>query len=247
MTHIWSSVYLPEQVYIDFFIETIKSLEKSVECPEMYIFYISGEFSSIGKEMIEKSSLTALVLTTNSQVSQFQGYKHIMEECEIRKMVPKYVLFMDGDDIVSLSRFKIMTDSMYQCSKKSSSIKAVICPIFWWRPELIEDDYIFSIKTTTCNMDNRIEKAKSENHIQELFKIDNNVCCFQVYSQFKCQEETTNMIVEYETLKCFLQKDKNLHSRTCDISFYQYLIDHRSIVLCTIPNDEIIYYYRKWK
>lgn len=204
--HLWCSLYVPELVYVNLFEETLISLVNEEVKPGTYKFCISGK-------CVKKCSKT--------RIRQYEGFKLLQQSYDATPS-PKFIILLDGDDIVAHDRTKMM----YEYAQKYN--KAIITVV----GKFIHTDFDETLSEI-------LPMAIENGFIEEL---DRNV--YTVYVPFVSGEETSTLILPYSIISKYLLSDVDLTNNYADVFFYEHLIKTDTVLL-VVPSKPV-YLYREW-
>uniref|UniRef100_A0A6C0ADY5 Uncharacterized protein n=1 Tax=viral metagenome TaxID=1070528 RepID=A0A6C0ADY5_9ZZZZ len=138
---------------------------------------------------------------------------------------PLYVIFIDGDDLVSKNK----TNKMFKAIKKYNLEIITIVSKFYDNDKLVNDFLETTSDIILLALENKF-----------IFKNDNK--SYFINQLFVSGEDTPTMIVPYKILKKYLLKTKDLDNNYSDVNFYKYLVNKKLVLF--IPFKEPIYFYR---
>lgn len=219
---LWSVSYLPEEIYLEYFEDMLISLSKETEKADLLCFYISGKYYKEGKTLVENIIKNNFyVIGRKNKTSQYVGFMELYLNVERSE----YIIFMDGDDLVSKNRTKKMLDmiEIYKCAIVTVASK------FY---ENKEDNDFYETYS-------EIIPLASENG----FIKENDDLSYSINQIFVSGEDTSTMIVPFVLLEDFLLKN-NLDNNYSDVEFYKFLVEHQEVLFA--PFNKPVYFYRVW-
>lgn len=225
--HLWSVNYIPKKIYLKYFEEMLISLSEETNPPDKYFFYISGKYFKEAEKLVNKILLNNFFILTNKyKTPQYIGMKEILLNTE-NIPEPLYIIFMDGDDLVSKNR----TKKMFKSIQKYNLAIITIASKFYDDNKLVNDFLETTSEIIPLALEN---KFISKNDDKSYF----------INQLFVSGEDTSTMIVPYKILKKYLLKTKDLENNYSDVNFYKYLVDKKLVLF--IPFKEPLYFYRIW-
>jgi hypothetical protein len=263
--HCWSVNYLPTNEHLRFFSEMIASLKQEYKKPDKYMFVISGKFSDEASN-IAKSQLTNIeIQTIKNKTPQYVGFKLILNT--YKQPPPDYIIFMDGDDLISKDRTQIMLEAI---NKYRLPIITIASKFYENSADLEVSDLEVSDNQVSDNQvsdleasehdreasehdreasDNKVSDYKDTTDdlipmaLQNNFITKNDEFSYQINEMFVSGEETSTLIIPFHIFYEYLtnMEDTNNYS---DVEFYRYLVKKKEILF--MPFDKPIYFYRIW-
>ena len=205
---------MPSKRHVELFEETIHSLLLETHTPSSYKFCISGKYNEECIVLLKTLIPSAFIINNKSCIKQYEGFLLIQQSYRDID-IPKFVILMDGDDLVSPDR----TIEMYNYAKKYN--KAIITIVAKFNDGESNTDYDETIEDI-------LPMAIDNGFIEP---IDSNV--YKVNMPFVSSEETSTMIIPYNIFSSYLTTSIDLKDNYADTIFYSYLM------LCVFDNLRI--------
>ena len=225
--NLWSVNYLPTLIHLGYFEEMLISLSHEILKPEKYVFYISGKFCNDAEILVKHIlfKVNYLIILNKKKTAQYIGMKKILL-IEAKNNYPDYIIFMDGDDLVSHNRTKKMLKTI-----KKYKNKAIITVASKFQ-NIDSSDYFETISEI-------IPLAIENNYIY-----NNDKMSYNINQIFVSGEDTPTMILPYNIISTYLLNSKNLNDNYADVKFYEYLVENKLILF--VPFKKPVYFYRIW-